>query len=77
MLTHPPPPLSPQLPLSLLKAAQSQPVLVELKTGDTYNGTLDTLDNFMNLRLKDVVCTSKDGDKFWQMAEVREHPGVG
>ena len=55
------------LPLSLLKTAQGRPILIELKTGDTYNGTLADCDNWMNLNLKEVVHTSKDGAKFWKM----------
>lgn len=58
---HPHPHLHPplQLPLSLLRAAQSHPMLVELKNGDTYNGHLVSCDNYMNIALKDVICTSK------------------
>lgn len=48
-----------QLPLSLLKAAQGQPMLVELKNGDTYNGRLDNCDSWMNIKLKDVIFTSR------------------
>eukprot|EP01054_Gregarina_sp_Poly1_P002898 Gregarina_sp_Poly_1__2897@NODE_180_length_11843_cov_115_676376_g160_i0_p12_GENE_NODE_180_length_11843_cov_115_676376_g160_i0NODE_180_length_11843_cov_115_676376_g160_i0_p12_ORF_typecomplete_len126_score9_33LSM/PF01423_22/3_4e16SMATX/PF14438_6/0_084FoP_duplication/PF13865_6/2_8_NODE_180_length_11843_cov_115_676376_g160_i025662943 len=55
------------LPLSLLRAASNHPLLVELKNGETYSGTLVGNDGFMNLHLKTVVCTSKDGDKFWKM----------
>ncbi|RYH22426.1 hypothetical protein EON65_19240 [archaeon] len=47
------------LPLSLLKAAIDQPMLVELKNGDTYNGRLVSCNIFMNICLKDVICTSK------------------
>ena len=57
------------LPLSLLRGAINHPVLVELKNGETYNGQLVNVDNWMNLNLKDVICTSKDGDQFWKMAE--------
>jgi U6 snRNA-associated Sm-like protein LSm4 len=57
------------LPLSLLRGAINHPVLVELKNGETYNGQLVNVDNWMNLNLKDVICTSKDGDKFWKMGE--------
>jgi len=32
------------LPLTLLKSAQGHPVLVELKTGETYNGHLVNCD---------------------------------
>ena len=44
-------------------------MLVELKSGDTYNGRLVNCDTWMNLNLREVVCTSKDGDKFWKMPE--------
>ncbi|XP_005176716.1 uncharacterized protein LOC101890576 [Musca domestica] len=57
------------LPLSLLKAAQSHPMLVELKNGETYNGHLVSCDSWMNINLRDVICTSKDGDRFWRMPE--------
>eukprot|EP01053_Blabericola_migrator_P010934 Blabericola_migrator_1__10933@NODE_631_length_7153_cov_120_080581_g462_i0_p5_GENE_NODE_631_length_7153_cov_120_080581_g462_i0NODE_631_length_7153_cov_120_080581_g462_i0_p5_ORF_typecomplete_len120_score16_19LSM/PF01423_22/3e15SMATX/PF14438_6/0_32FoP_duplication/PF13865_6/1_1_NODE_631_length_7153_cov_120_080581_g462_i0265624 len=56
------------LPLSLLRAGVNRPLLVELKNGETYSGTLVGNDGFMNLHMKTVVCTSKDGDKFWKMA---------
>lgn len=52
-------PPHPQLPLSLLKTAQGQPMLVELKNGDTYNGRLDNCDSWMNIKLKDVIFTSR------------------
>jgi len=32
-----------QLPLTLLTAAQGSPMLVELKSGDTFNGTPPSL----------------------------------
>ncbi|KDD73407.1 hypothetical protein H632_c2208p0 [Helicosporidium sp. ATCC 50920] len=65
------------LPLALLKAAQANPVvcsvsmdLVELKSGETYNGHLVQIDTWMNTHLREVICTSKDGDRFWRMAEI-------
>ena len=33
--------------------------LVELKNGETYNGTLVTVDAWMNVHLTDCICTSK------------------
>jgi len=57
------------LPLSLLRAAQGHAILVELKSGDTYNGHLVNSDSWMNINLKDVVCTSRDGQKFWRINE--------
>ncbi|KAL3310546.1 RNA processing protein [Cichlidogyrus casuarinus] len=57
------------LPISLLKAGINLPVLVELKNGETYNGHLAACDDWMNIFLKEVICTSRDGDKFWKMSE--------
>ena len=53
--------------LSLLKTAQNHPMLVELKTGETYNGHLVSCDNWMNINLQEVICTSQDSDKLWRM----------
>ncbi|KAF7507403.1 hypothetical protein GJ744_010462 [Endocarpon pusillum] len=58
------------LPLGLLTAAQGQPVLVELKNGETLNGHLINCDTWMNLTLKEVVQTSPEGDKFFRLPEV-------
>lgn len=57
------------LPLSLLKSAQGHPMLVELKNGETYNGHLVSCDTWMNIHLREVICTAKDGDRFWRMPE--------
>ena len=57
-------------PLSLLFSTKGQEILVELRNGDTYNGTLVNCDNYMNLNLEGVYRTAKDGDKFWEIAEV-------
>lgn len=58
-------------PLTLLKMAYNQPMLVELKNGETYNGNLASCDTWMNLYLRgEVICTSKDGENFWKMPEV-------
>ncbi|KAF5840197.1 hypothetical protein DUNSADRAFT_17544 [Dunaliella salina] len=57
------------LPLSLLKTAQGHAVLVELKSGETYNGHMVLCDPYMNIHLREVICTSKDGDRFWRMPE--------
>ncbi|PAV24277.1 Sm-like ribonucleo [Pyrrhoderma noxium] len=51
------------LPLSLLNAAQSRPMLVELKNGETFNGHLVACDNFMNITLREVYQTSADADR--------------
>jgi small nuclear ribonucleoprotein (snRNP)-like protein len=44
--------------------------LVELKNGEAYNGKMDSCDTWMNIHLKEVICTSKDGESFWRMKEV-------
>lgn len=43
--------------------------MVELKNGETYNGHLVSCDTWMNINLREVICTSKDGDRFWRMPE--------
>lgn len=43
--------------------------MVELKNGETYNGCLVSCDNWMNINLREVICTSRDGDRFWKMNE--------
>lgn len=57
------------LPLSLLHTAAGHPMLVELKSGETFNGHLVNCDNWMNLTLREVIQTSPDGDKFWRLSE--------
>ncbi len=57
------------LPLTLLKAAEDQEILIELKNGDTYSGTLVSCNMFMNITVREVTRTNKDGDKFWNMPE--------
>ncbi|SPP81609.1 blast:U6 snRNA-associated Sm-like protein LSm4 [Drosophila guanche] len=37
--------------------------LVELKNGETYNGHLVSCDSWMNINLRDVICTSKVNNK--------------
>jgi U6 snRNA-associated Sm-like protein LSm4 len=34
-------------------------MLIELKNGDTYNGRLVSCNMFMNINLREVICTSK------------------
>ena len=57
------------LPLSLLRTAVNHPILVELKNGETYNGNLVNCDSWMNVNLREVICTSRDGEHFWKMPE--------
>merc|ERR1719379_1834418 len=57
------------LPMGLLRTAQNQPMMVELKNGETYSGVLANCDGFINLHMRDIVCTSRDGEKFWKIPE--------
>lgn len=57
------------LPLSLLNASVGHPMVVELKTGETYNGHLQSCDSWMNLNLSQVILTSVDL-RFYKMAQV-------
>ncbi|ELR13033.1 LSM domain containing protein [Acanthamoeba castellanii str. Neff] len=44
-------------------------MLVELKNGETYNGHLVNCDGWMNINLRDVICTSRDGERFWRIPQ--------
>ena len=44
-------------------------MLIELKNGESYSGKLVACNMFMNILLRDVVLTSKEGDRFWKMPE--------
>ena len=61
------------LPLSLLRTAQNHPMLIELKNGDTYNGHLVSVDNWMNVNLKEVICTSRDGKSLQRRRGLETH----
>eukprot|EP00929_Paragymnodinium_shiwhaense_P112230 TRINITY_DN80494_c0_g1_i1.p1 TRINITY_DN80494_c0_g1~~TRINITY_DN80494_c0_g1_i1.p1 ORF type:complete len:150 (-),score=33.63 TRINITY_DN80494_c0_g1_i1:79-528(-) len=61
--------MAPVLPMALLRTAQNQPMMVELKNGETYSGVLASCDGYMNLHMRDIVCTSRDGERFWKIPE--------
>lgn len=44
-------------------------ILVEVKTGETFNGILDKVDSWMNIKLTQVIRTSPNGDRFWRIDE--------
>lgn len=48
-----------QFPLHLVAVSEGQSIMLELKSGDTYNGKLKGVDAFMNVNLGDCICTSK------------------
>lgn len=58
------------LPLYLLTSAKNQPILVELKNGETLNGNLVICDSWMNLTLSNVIQSSANGDDFLKIPEV-------
>lgn len=43
---------------------------VEVKSGDTFNGILEFIDKFMNIKLLTVIQTSKDGETFHSFKEM-------
>lgn len=57
------------LPQGVLRAALRGPVLVELKNGDSYSGTLAGIDHLMNLRLEDAVSTARSECRFEKLTE--------
>lgn len=58
-----------QFPLHLLKVSENTQIMVEVKTGETYNGILKAVDKFMNIKLADAVLTSPNGDVFHSIKE--------
>lgn len=56
--------------IALLKTAENTPVLCEMKSGETYGGTLRKIDGYMNCLLEDVIRTSADGSSFWNMSQL-------
>lgn len=45
-------------------------MLIELKNGETFNGKLANIDIWMNVSMRGVVRTSRNGDEFWSLPEV-------
>ena len=43
--------------------------MVELKNGETYNGVLAGCDAWMNVHLREAICTSRDGARFARLPE--------
>ena len=48
-----------KFPLNLLLTARGSKVFVEIKSGDTFNGMIELVDKFMNVKLLNVIHTSK------------------
>ena len=49
------------IPIKLLHESKGLVVSLELKTGQTYRGRLVAIEDNMNLQLKDVTVTARDG----------------
>ncbi len=49
------------VPIQLLTEAEGHPVTVELKTGELYRGHLQAAEATMNVQLRGVIHTAKDG----------------
>ena len=47
----------------------NQKQMVELKNGETYNGVLAGCDAWMNVHLREAICTSRDGARFTRLPE--------
>lgn len=52
-----------------MTSAKNQPILVELKNGESLNGQLVNCDSWMNLTLKDVIQSSSNGETFVKLPE--------
>lgn len=57
------------LPTAILRNCAKKVVSIELKNGETYNGTLVRVDTWMNTVLSDITWTSKQGDHFRKIRE--------
>ncbi|VEU19528.1 DEKNAAC100179, partial [Brettanomyces naardenensis] len=58
------------LPLYLLNSIKGEPIMVELKRGDTMNGVLTNCDSWMNITLKDVVVSDAHGENFYKVKDI-------
>ncbi len=45
----------------MLKVSENSQIMIELKSGETYNGILRAIDKFMNIKLVDAVLTDARG----------------
>lgn len=55
--------------MTVLGCTIGSQLLVEVKTGETFNGILDKVDSWMNIKLTQVIRTSPNGDRFWRIDE--------
>lgn len=57
-------------PLDLLRNTRGQMVSIELRDGQTVNGSVMRSDRTMNIILKNAIRTSADGKQFYRSREV-------
>ena len=50
--------------------SENTQIMVEVKSGETYNGILKAVDKFMNIKLADAVLTNSKGEVFHSIKEV-------
>lgn len=58
------------LPLEILKGSKDKMIMIQTKKGDVINGTLESIDNFMNVKIKDITYTNDKGNKFFKAGEI-------
>jgi U6 snRNA-associated Sm-like protein LSm4 len=58
------------LPVQLLKNSKNRKISVQIKNGDNINGILENIDNFMNLKIKNITYSDKTGKNFFQAEEI-------
>lgn len=57
-------------PLQLVAQSYGMEIIVYTKTGETYNGTLEGVDKYLNVKLLNPIETSEDGSRFHRMKEI-------
>lgn len=51
--------------IEFLKNTKGQKLMVQMKNGNYLNGVLENIDMFMNIKMKEITYTSKDGNSFY------------
>lgn len=57
-------------PLQFLKESKGSRIMIELKTGDCYDGLLHSIDGFMNIKMKQVTITKRENFDFFTCDEI-------
>lgn len=56
--------------LHLMKSSEKHYVMIELKNGQSVNGTLAEIDRYMNMHVTDVVLTNSEGTTFHRIPSI-------